>query len=208
MRILCAAMGWIVMMTPLAAQDRCPTRDDLTGGLRLLATRQGIGHEFVARDGGLDVWPLDTLEGPAAGPGWHQPHAVLPGTRNSAAGRLTMIYAADATALDTLTSGQSWASDVTYLRNGKPFTAGRVEVRSDGLSALPPHRLGACVYEVTTFRIAAHIDGAASLFDMKDYAPELGLVLMETTFDESGTPHGSIVYDSFTFAPPSRLIEK
>ena len=43
---------------------------------------------------------------------------------------------------------------------------------------------------------------------MKNYAPELGLVLMETTLDESGTPHGSIVYDSFTFVSPNRLIEK
>ncbi|MFQ1702505.1 hypothetical protein ACJ5NV_18120 [Loktanella agnita] len=207
-RGFCAALGVAMMTTPLAAQDRCPTRADLNEGLRLIATRQSVSRLFVARDHGLTVWHLDTPDGPATGPGWQQPHALLPGTRASATGPLTIAYAADIDGLDTLSKGQNWISDVTYLQDGRVAGIGRVEVVAEGQSPLSPHRLGHCTYKVLTYRVAVHIDGATPLFDMLDYAPDLGLVLTETPLDSMGTPHGGIAYDAVAFGFPRGDIEK
>ncbi|MFG5381270.1 hypothetical protein [Yoonia sp. R2-816] len=195
MKVLCAAIGLLIITHPVAAQDTCPTRADLNDGTRLTDARAGYARVFVERDDGLYEGSTDGIEGPLTGVWWFRPHPILPGTRATQDGLFDMAYDSDVADIDLLPAGATWTSAVTHLSDGKTHSTGSVEVYAGGPFPLSPHRLGDCAYDILAFRISKHIEGAGSLYDEVYFAPQLGLVIGATHLDVLGAPRGAFWFD-------------
>jgi hypothetical protein len=198
MKHFCAVIGLLMAITsPVAAQQICPTRADLSDGLQLLYPN-GDGRIFVQHDDGLYQGYFNATNAvPDRYLGPH-PHPLLPGMRASAVGDLTIAYADDPQTIDQLAADETWISKVTYFLAGTLFATGTAEVYFGGTYLLSPVTLGACSYETLTYRVTldvegeniARMQGSAFQSDDVQYAPKLGLVISSTVLDEDGAPHG------------------
>ncbi len=119
MKVLCVAIGLIIMTNPVAAQDRCPLRVDLDRGLRLVADDPQRTRIFTQNAYGVSERPVDADGQPShfAELSWltvNSPHAILPGIFDGPKGKATIIYYMDSFYADT-TSGYDPVFEVNAL---------------------------------------------------------------------------------------------
>jgi len=181
-----------------SAQDGCPTRADLTSGIRLTRAeplfssvfRQGAGgltETRVMRNGAEEV-RLETV--------YAHPLAVL--RRSGPDGTSALRYDSDPAMLDALDRMAGWSSGLTLLDDGAEVAQGRITLVRIGDAEVT---VGGCTYPTWTVDEVTTIGDGPTVRFRKSYAPSLGLVLRTARLAPDGSGESTVIADTIAREP-------
>ncbi len=173
----------------------CPTRDDLSSGIRLTrdepffsvvltATQSGLSEAHVLRRGGR-VEEVSTL--------YAYPLAVL--ERLTENGTLSLQYANDPAGIEGLTVGDVWRSAVTLFSDGTVVAEGHVVLNFQTAGSVT---IADCTYATLIVHNVLSLTTDNPIRFQRHYAPELGLVVQTLRLNADGSPRSTVIYDSLT----------
>lgn len=187
------------------ARPACPTRADLMAtGVQMTRTSPRLAIAYRYEDGTLVSYRADdpALSRPPQRETYANPLIV---TKQEGGGASFELRYAETPSVEDLLGAKGWTGSVALIIGDEVKATGEAsyEVIGEGKLAI-----GDCTYAVT--QVSEDIAmGKLTSHILKEYAPDLGLVIRTTKIDpETGKPVGQVSFDQIAARKPKAKQER
>lgn len=184
--------------TAAAAQDRCPTAEDMATGIRL--TRNDPLFSVVltrTEDGIAEARVMSRGDSPEEVSTFYS-HGLTVTRRIGSGGTLELRYDRDTAELDSLPGYREWSTPVMLLSDGLEANGGTYTARISGLGDAT---IGDCTYTVWRVQDRLELAGMQPMVFEKAFAPDLGIPLSAIQIAPDGSPVSGVFFDEIAIEP-------
>ncbi|OOY28176.1 hypothetical protein BMI90_09900 [Thioclava sp. L04-15] len=202
--LACAFLVPLAARAQDTAQPACPTRADLMAhGVQMTRSSPHMAIAYRYEDGTLVSYRADdpALSRPPQRETYANPLIV---TRQEGGGASFELRYAETPGIEKLLGAKGWTGSVALVIDDEVKATGDASYKVIGEGKLS---IGACTYSVT--QVSEDIQmGKLTSHILKEYAPELGLVIRTTKIDpETGKPIGQVSFDEIVARAPKQKQE-